>query len=254
MFDLAGQTAVVTGGAGWLGRPMVEVLAGHGARVIIASRDAETAARVIGEMGEPGQRVAHVRYDQGDGESVRALCDEVMTRCGAPHVLVNNAAAWPMRDRAAPVEDFARSMQINATGLFALTRAMGEAMAAAGRGSIINVGSSFGMVGPDFSIYEGLTPAGGLPDYFFHKGGMLQLTRYMAALHGRQGVRVNTLSVGPVRKKQSDALAARFSARTLLGRMGRPQDVQGAVLFLASAASGFMTGANLVVDGGYTAM
>ena len=109
------------------------------------------------------------------------------------------------------------------------------------------------MVGPDFSLYEGLAE-GGLPDYFFHKGGMLQLTRYAAALYGSRGVRVNTLSFGPFRKHQSDELATRFAARTLLRRMGDPPEAGGAVVFLASDASSYMTGANLVIDGGYTAI
>jgi NAD(P)-dependent dehydrogenase (short-subunit alcohol dehydrogenase family) len=126
-------------------------------------------------------------------------------------------------------------------------------MAERGRGVIINIGSSFGMVGPDLSIYEGLAE-GGLPDYFFHKGGMLQLTRYAAALYGPRGVRVNTLSLGPFRKRQCDELAGRFAGRTLLGRMGDAQEVRGAVVFLASDASSYMTGSNLVLDGGYTAI
>jgi len=254
LFDLSGKVAVVTGGAGWLGRPMVAVLAAAGARVIIASRDAATAAEVVSSLSARGHVGEHVIYDQGDEASVENLFITVRERCGGADILVNNAAAWPMRSRTGPLEDFARSMQINATGLFCVTSRFAEDMAERGGGTIINIGSSFGMVAPDFELYEGLSVSGGLPDYFFHKGGMLQLTRYVAALYGPRGVRVNTLSLGPIRKHQSDELAARFSRRTLLRRMGRAEEVGGAVLFLASDASSYMTGSNMVFDGGYTAM
>jgi NAD(P)-dependent dehydrogenase (short-subunit alcohol dehydrogenase family) len=252
-FSLEGRVAVVTGGAGWLGRPMVEALAESGAFVIIASRNATAAGNVVRELVVRDLKAEHVIFDQGEPASVDALCSTVIEHHGKVDILVNNAALWPMRTRHAPIEDFARSMQVNSTGLFAITRRFGEHMAERGRGVIINIGSSFGMVGPDFSLYEGMAE-GGLPDYFFHKGGMLQLTRYAAALYGPRGVRVNTLSFGPFRKHQSDELAARFAARTLLRRMGDPQEVGGAVVFLASDASSYMTGANLVIDGGYTAI
>jgi NAD(P)-dependent dehydrogenase (short-subunit alcohol dehydrogenase family) len=125
-------------------------------------------------------------------------------------------------------------------------------MSASGGGSVVNVGSAFGQVGPDFSLYEGIAPASGLPDYFIHKGGMLQLTRYFASAYGRHAVRVNTLVLGPFRKKQPEELANRFARRTLLQRMGDPAEVKGPLLFLASDASSFVTGSHVVVDGGYT--
>ncbi|MSU73340.1 MAG: SDR family oxidoreductase [Opitutus sp.] len=252
-FDLHGRLAVVTGGAGWLGRPMVEALAEAGARVIIASRDAANAAGVVRACTDQGLSVEYLPYDQADEASIDALADRTAEMPGGVDILVNNAAQWPMRSRQAPLADFARSMQVNATGLFAITRRFGDHMAARGHGVIVNVGSVFGLVGPDFSLYEDIGD-GGFPDYFFHKGGLLQLTRYAAALYGPRGVRVNTLSLGPFRKRQPDELAARFAGRTLLGRMGAAPEVRGAIVFLASAASSYMTGSNLVVDGGYTAI
>ncbi len=253
-FDLNGRVAVVTGGAGWLGRPMTEALASAGARVVVASRRGGAGAGVVDELKGNGVKVRHADFDQGEMDSAERLFDDVARHEGAADILVNNAAAWPMRSRSGPIEAFARSMQINATGLFAITRRFGDAMAARGRGSIINVGSAFGLVGPDFSIYSGLVPDAGLPDYFFHKGGMLQLTRYAAALYGPRGVRVNTLCLGPFRKHQSGELEKRFADRTLLGRMGNREEVAGALLFLASEASSYVTGSQLVVDGGYTAI
>jgi NAD(P)-dependent dehydrogenase (short-subunit alcohol dehydrogenase family) len=125
-------------------------------------------------------------------------------------------------------------------------------MATQGGGSIINVGSMQGMVGPDFTLYEGLAwnvP----PDYFFHKGGLLQLTRYVAAKRGRQGVRCNAVSPGGFFNQQDSAFVQRYNDRTLLGRMANETDLKGVIVFLASAASAYITGANIVVDGGYTA-
>jgi NAD(P)-dependent dehydrogenase (short-subunit alcohol dehydrogenase family) len=152
-----------------------------------------------------------------------------------------------------PAADFARSMEVNATGLFLMTRAFGDHMASRGRGgSIINIGSIQGIVGPDFSLYEGLN-WNSPPDYFFHKGGLLQLTRFAAAKLGPRGVRVNAISPGGFYDGQDDRFVARYNARTFLNRMANESDLTGAVVFLASAASSYITGANLVVDGGYTA-
>ena len=253
LFSLNGKRAVVTGGAGWLGRPMVEALAGAGARVLIASRGAEQATSVIADLRDRGLEVTAATYDQGEEASIGQLFARSVELLGGVDILVNNAALWPMRSRSSPLADFARSMQVNATGLFGITRRFGEHMAEQGSGSIINIGSMFGMVGPDLSVYEGLSAESGLPDYFFHKGGMLQLTRYMAAIYGPRGVRVNTVSLGPFRKHQTEEMAGRFARRTMIKRMGTPSEVAGSVVFLASDASSYITGSNLVVDGGYTA-
>jgi NAD(P)-dependent dehydrogenase (short-subunit alcohol dehydrogenase family) len=133
-----------------------------------------------------------------------------------------------------------------------MTRTFGEHMAAHGRGSIINVGSIQGMVGPDFSLYEGLG-SGSPPDYFFHKGGLLQLTRFAAAKLGPRGVRVNAISPGGFYDGQDERFVKRYNARTFLGRMADESDLKGVIVFLASDASTYVTGANVPVDGGYTA-
>jgi NAD(P)-dependent dehydrogenase (short-subunit alcohol dehydrogenase family) len=133
-----------------------------------------------------------------------------------------------------------------------MTRAFGMHMAGNRRGSIVNIGSIKGMVGPDLTLYEGLD-WGVPPDYFFHKGGMLQLTRYAAALLGPRGVRVNLLSPGGFYDGQDPRFVERYNARTFLGRMANESDLKGAIVFLASDASAYITGANLPVDAGYTA-
>ncbi len=175
-----------------------------------------------------------------------------MRQAGGVDVLVNNAVLRTMKDWASPSADFAKSMAVNATGLFMMTRIFGDHMAQRGRGSIINVSSIQGSVGPDFTLYEELgweTP----PDYFFHKGGLLQLTRFAAAKLGPRGVRVNAISPGGFLAGQDPVFVERYSRRTFLGRMANDTDLAGAVVFLASDASAYITGTNIAVDGGYTA-
>jgi NAD(P)-dependent dehydrogenase (short-subunit alcohol dehydrogenase family) len=151
----------------------------------------------------------------------------------------------------APISQFVESMRINATGIFLMTRAFGDHMASRRMGSIVNVGSIQGCVGPDLTLYEG-TAMGAPPDYFFHKGGMVQLTKFAAAQLGPSGVRVNCISPGGFYNNQNPTFVQRYNARTFLGRMANESDLKGVIVFLASDASAYVTGANIVVDGGYT--
>lgn len=252
MFDLGGKVAVVTGGAGRYGRQIVEGLAEAGARTYIASRDAEINARLSSEWQACGLDVRAAKFDQADEESIARLRDQVLANEGSVDILVNNAVLRPMQDWAGSAEDFRRSMEVNATGLFLITRDFGEAMATAGRGSIIQVSSIYGHVGPDLGLYEGLD-WGAPPDYFFHKSGMVNLTRYAAAVLGPSGVRVNSVSPGGLRDTQELTFVERYEKSTFLRRMAGPSDLKGAIVFLASDASAYVTGADLRVDGGYTA-
>lgn len=251
-FRLEGKVAVVTGAAGLVGRQITRALAEAGAATFIASRSLARLEVEAATWRERGAQVFALPYDQREEASIQGLLDAVLQRAQRVDVLVNNAVERPMRDWAAPASDFAKSLEVNATGLFSLLRCFGEAMAARGRGSIINVGSIQGVVGPDFSLYEGLgwdAP----PDYFFHKGGMVLLTRYAAAKLGPRGVRVNCVSPGGFFNHQNPTFVERYCARTFLGRMANDTDLIGPILFLASEASAYVTGANLMVDGGYTA-
>ncbi len=252
-FSLDGRVAVVTGGAGLYGRQIVEALAEAGAHVFTASRNLEALEQVASGFRARGLRVDALQLDLASEPSILRLRDEVMARTGRVDVLVNNAVLRPMRGTDDPAELWERSMKVNATGLFLITRAFGEVMAAAGRGSIINISSIQGMVGPDEWLYEEVDWDGFVPDYFFHKGGMINFTRYMAALLGPRGVRVNTISPGGLFNNQDQGFLWRYERRTFLGRMANDTDLKGAVVFLASDASAYVTGANLVVDGGYTA-
>ncbi len=157
-----------------------------------------------------------------------------------------------MKSWSSPAKDFARSMEVNATGIFMMTRIFGNHMAERGKGSIINICSIQGMIGPDYTLYEGLNMIAP-PDYFFHKGGVLQLTRYAAATLGPKGVRVNAISPGGLLSNQDERFVKRYNARTFLGRMANQEDLKGAIVFLASDASAYVTGANIPVDAGYTA-
>lgn len=250
-FKLNGKVAVVTGGAGLYGRQMVEAVAEAGAKTFAAGYTLKKEEETAEGLRQAGWDVTAAQYDQGSEESIQALLDTVVRQAGRVDVLVNNAVVRPMKAWDSPTADFVKSMQVNATGIYLMTRIFGNHMADNGGGSIINIGSIHGMIAPDFTLYEGLG-WGAPPDYFFHKGGMIQLTRYAASVLGPKGVRVNTLSPGGFFNNQEDVFVQRYNKRTLLGRMANESDAKGAVVFLASDASAYITGANIVVDGGYT--
>jgi len=252
MFSLKGKTALVTGAAGLAGRQIVLALAQAGAKTFLASRSIEKLESEACALRKQGYDVAALSYDQTKEDSILALRDDVLNRTKRLDVLVNNAVDRPMKNWTSPAGDFASSMQVNATGIFMMTRTFGDVMAAQGAGSIINIGSIQGMVGPDFTLYEGMdwcVP----PDYFFHKGGLILLTRFAAAKLGPRGIRVNTVSPGGFLNRQDPAFVERYNARTFLGRMANATDLMGVIVFLASDASAYITGTNIPVDGGYTA-
>jgi NAD(P)-dependent dehydrogenase (short-subunit alcohol dehydrogenase family) len=251
-FDLSGTTALVTGGAGQYGVPISEALAEAGAHVIVASRDLDACERAASRLRETGLFASAEQYDQADAGSIEALRDRVCAQHGAIDVLVNNSVARPMRRYEDPLEAWNASMEVNATGLFAISRAFLQPMMDRGSGSLINIASVQSAVAPDFNNYEG-TQMSTPPDYHFHKHGMIGLTRYLAAMAGPYGVRVNAISPGGF---ETSALPAsfreRYCRRVFLRRMAKHDDIKGAVVFLASRASGYITGQNLMIDGGYT--
>lgn len=252
MFSLKNRVALVTGGAGMYGRQIVQGLAQAGAEVAMASRDVAALEKYAQSLRSEGLSVQAYELDQADDASVQALRRRLEDDHGKVDVLVNNAVARTMSDWSDPLEKWEASMRVNATGVFNMTRTFGDAMAERGGGSIINIGSLMGMVGPDFSLYEGFS-WNAPPDYFFHKGGMIQLTRYAAAKLGPKGVRVNCISAGGYFNNQDPVFVQRYAARTFLGRLANDHDLQGVIVFLASDAAAYITGANIPVDGGYTA-
>jgi len=255
MFSLKDKVVLVTGGAGLYGRQIVEAVAEAGAVTWVASRNLDALERLASGHREAGRDVRAAAVDQGDERSILNLRDEILKRSGRLDVLVNNAVARPMKGYRDSAGAFAESMRINATGLFMMTRIMGDLIAdTSSSGSIINIGSIMGMVGPDPTNYEGTSMNAWYPDYFFHKGGMINFTRFIAGYYGGCGVRCNCVSSGGLRQPtMPEAFVENYGRRTYLGRLADDTDLKGIVVFLASDASRYVTGVNIPVDGGYTA-
>lgn len=252
-FSLKGKTALVTGGGGLYGRQIVQALAEAGARTYIASRNLAALEEVAAGHRKQGFDVRALPLDQTEETSIAAVRDAISGESGALHILVNNAVARPLDDgyfsEAAALNE---SMRVNGTGLILVTRALGGIMADGG--SIINIGSIMGLVGVEPLNYRGTDMNGWTPDYFFHKGGMANLTRFLASYYGPRGIRVNCLHPGGLLNEgHPDAFVKNYSERTCLGRLANERDMMGAIVFFASDASLYVTGANVPVDGGYTA-
>lgn len=248
LLDLTGTVALVTGGAGIYGQPICEALAEAGAHVIIASRSIDSCRSASAQLGSASAE----QFDQADEASVLDLRSRILSRFARVDVLVNNCVGRPMRRFEDPLHRWSKSMDVNATGLFAISRSFMETMMEQGHGSIINISSIQGVVAPDFRNYDGTsmtTP----PDYQFHKHGMIGLTKYLAAVGGPRGVRVNAISPGGFELSDTSAVFRElYLRRVFLGRMAGHDDIKGAIVFLASRASAYITGQNIIVDGGYT--
>jgi NAD(P)-dependent dehydrogenase (short-subunit alcohol dehydrogenase family) len=252
-FSLADRVVLLTGGAGLYGRGLAADLTGAGATLIVASRDLVKCQVVADEEKSHGGAVFAEQYDQGSEDSIKQLLRRILERFGRIDGLVNNSVARPMTTSGPVLPGWEESMRINATGLFLMHHYFGGQMAAQKSGSIVNIGSIQGMMGPDLSLYVETEMPDPPVDYFFHKGGMINLTRFYASTLGRRGVRVNCVSPGGFLNDQPELFVQRYKSRTFLGRMGNNEDVGGAVIFLLSDAAGYITGVNLPVDGGYTA-
>ena len=264
LFSLDGKVAVVTGSLGLLGQQHCLALAAAGAMVVVTDlEDAgcrEFASKLEGKTLGAGADITNKT-------SLLALRDKIIETFGRIDVLVNNAAineqfenpqtaAEQSKFENFPLEIWQKSIDTNVTGLFLTSQVLGSVMAQAGRGSIINIASTYGLVGPNQSIYQnenGEQPFFKSPAYPTTKGAVINFTRFLAAYWGERGVRVNTLSPGGVENGQDPYFIKNYARLTPLGRMAQPTDYHGAILFLASDASSYMTGANLVVDGGWTA-
>ena len=252
-FSLKDKVVVLTGGAGLYGRQLTAALAEAGAQLVIAARNQARLREIARLQVQRGYSVTCETLDQGDENSVLALRDKVLQQFGRVDGLVNNAVLRPMKSLDSPLSAWEESLRVNATGVFLMTRALGQAMLQRRSGSIVNIGSMMGMVGPSLEFYEATGMGTPAPDYFFHKGGMINLTRYFAGVFGPGGVRVNCVSPGGFFNRQPEPFLQRYSRRTMLGRMAGETDLGGAVVFLLGDASLYITGVNLPVDGGYTA-
>lgn len=265
LFDLTGRVAVVTGGAGILGRRFAAGLADHGAFVAVVDKDEAGALGVAQEIARTYRSKAiGVASDVADPASVEALAEKIVDYLGEPDILLNNAAAksGDLDAFFAPLERYALAtwreiMAVNLDGMFNVARVFGSRMATRGRGTIVQTASIYGVMAPDQRIYEGSeymgrpinTPA----VYAASKAGVVGLTKYLATYWAAAGVRVNSLTPGGVESGQNDEFKRRYSARVPFGRMARADEMVGAAIFLASDASSYVTGHNLMVDGGLSA-
>lgn len=268
LFDLTGRVAVVTGGLGQLGRQYCRTLAGAGASVAALDLAADEAAvnRAFDDLANTGHQIFGVSADVTDRPSLELALEEIQAKAGVPDILINNAALDSPPDaplaengpfESYPQESWRRIFQVNAEGVFLVCQVFGGAMAATGRGSIINIASIYGQVSPDQSIYQYRRNAG---EEFFKpvaysasKSALYNFTRYLATYWGRAGVRVNTATLAGVFNNQDQGFLDAYVPRVPLGRMADEADYNGLILFLASDASRYVTGANMVADGGWTA-
>jgi gluconate 5-dehydrogenase len=255
LFDLAGKTSLITGASGYLGGAMARALAEAGARVVVTSRDADRARAVAEALPDP-RGVGHRGFvlDQMDAASIERAFAAIVDEMGGVDVLVNNgheALANDWTDVTA--EQFTRQLA-NATGYFLLARLVRDRAVRRGApASIVMLGSMYGLVGSYPEAYDGICPASPVA-YHALKGGILHLTRHLAVYWAGDRVRVNCLSPGPFPSPKAPAgLVDRLAPHSPMRRMGLPHELKGAVVFLASDASSYMTGQNLVIDGGWTA-
>jgi len=261
--NLKGRVAVVTGAAGLLGREHCRALAEAGAHVVATDLDAAACAALAADLGPGHLACAAEITRRADLERLR---DAVLGRYDRLDILVNNAAVNDKFESPAaaldlsrferyPLELWQRALDVNVTGTFLACQVLGSVLAARGAGSIVNIASTYGLVAPDQSLYrrpDGSQAFFKSAAYPTTKAAVLGLTRFLAAYWGGAGVRVNALSPGGVENGQESFFVEAYAQRTPLGRMAHPGDYRGALVFLCSDASAYMTGANLVVDGGWT--
>lgn len=268
-FDLAGRSAVVTGGGGLLGREFSAALAQAGASVAVLDLDEDACRRVSDGVNQDGGRALAVGCDVRDGASIDKAVSLILKEFDRLDILVNSAALDPKFDSAAvrkgiapgafedyPLDQWNAALQVNLTGTFLMTQACVRPMLKkGGRGSIVNICSTYGLKGPDQRIYlkDGQRVAFKPVHYTVTKAGILGFTKYLAAYYAGTEIRVNALTPGGVFNDHEEHFVRNYSSKTILGRMARADEMSGALLFLASDASSYMTGANLVVDGGWTA-
>ena len=266
LFSLKGEIALVTGALGKLGPIWIDTLLGAGASVLALDHpNAQISQDYKNLQGQYEEQHLQLEFaDVTDREAVEAVCQKGLDTFGVPSILVNNAGIDQPPDKLdkgccleeIPFEINRQVFEVNALGLFLVTQVFGGQMVKAGRGSIINIGSLYASVAPDSRFYDHIEcdpPFLKPPAYGASKAAVVNMTRYLATLWASCGVRVNALSPGGVSGDQDPEFRQKFCERVPLGRMAEASDLRGPLLFLASSASSYVTGIELVVDGGFTA-
>lgn len=258
LISLKDRVALVTGGAGHIGLAMGEAMAELGASIAVLDlRNAECESAAGHLQAEYGVASLPLPIDLSDVEAVRLAPQKVVDHFGRLDILVHSAAytdtsvpGWAVPFDQQSVGAWDKAMRINTTSAFVLVQAARQGLAVSGHGSVIFISSIYGLVGPDMRLYEG-TEMNNAAGYAATKGGLLQLMRYLATLLAPQ-IRVNAVSPGGVGRNQADLFRERYESRTPLQRMATEEDLKGAIAYLASDLSNYVTGHNLVVDGGWT--
>ena len=268
LFSLKDKVAVVTGALGLLGREHCFALAEAGANVVVADLNKEQCKSFAEELSlQTSTQSIGLVGDIVKPSDVIELRNAILEKYGKIDILVNNAAVNDMYEspllaaekskfESYPLDLWQQSLNVNVTGTFLCSQIIGSVMADRGKGCIINIASTYGVVAPDQSLYvqpDGSQPFFKSPAYPTTKGAVIAFTKFLATYWARKGVRVNALSPGGIKNGQDEFFVKNYSRRTPLGRMAQPSDYKGALIFLASDASGYMTGANVIVDGGWTA-
>jgi len=271
LFDLTGRVAIITGGAGLLGTRHAMAIAESGGHPVLADLSAEAAVAAAARITEAtGVDAMGIRVDVTVKAEVEAMVQEVLDRFGQIDILINNAAltveggSSAAKDYFAAFEDYPldlweRALQVNLTGAFLCSQAVGRVMVRQGRGVVLNIASDVGNISPDHRIYRGVVnpyskePFNSPIGYATTKAGLINFTRYLATYWADKGIRVNALSPAGVYDGHERRFVENLTRLIPLGRMADRDEYRGAVLFLVSDASSYMTGANLVVDGGRTA-
>ena len=259
LFDLSDKTIVLTGAAGHLGKNYVDGLSQFGANVVLSDINYQGCKKIEKQMREKYDvDPLSVKLDLTDSKSIKCMVSKITKKYSSIDVLINNAAyQGDKKIRSAGFEKLElgtwnKAINVNLTGIFLLCQAVGKIMLKQKSGNIINISSTYGMVGADQRIY-GKSGQNSAAFYAATKGSIINLTRYLAAYWQGKGIRVNTLSPGGVEKGQDKDFIKKYSYKTILGRMAKRDEYVGPILFLASDASSYMTGSNLIVDGGWTA-
>jgi NAD(P)-dependent dehydrogenase (short-subunit alcohol dehydrogenase family) len=255
LFHLDNRVAVVTGGAGLIGTELVRALAEAGAVAVLADTDVNKGARLAEDLSDEGLDAIFHYLDITRERSISSLVRFIDKTYGRLDIWVNSAyprtGDWGARFEDVKPVSWQKNVEMHMNGYFKCCQQAAEYMKKQKSGSIVNFGSTYGVVGPDFGIYKGTkmtSPAA----YSAIKGGVINFTRYLASYYGKYNIRVNALSPGGVYDNQPAPFVKKYIARTPLGRMAAAEDIAGAVIFLASDAARYVTGHNLMVDGGWT--